>query len=130
MICSFKLINVRSNSSVQRLMVESTQSRPLLVCRLQRNGSYSSFCLKMRFVGQNDESANNFAVISHMILILKIRLKMSKRSHFMKFELNGSSDMSDPLAKHELSILFIYNSIAKMPPFYITKLAFKRNCRT
>ena len=34
-------------------------------------GPCSSFCLKTRFVGYNNESANNFAVISHMILTLR-----------------------------------------------------------
>ena len=41
--------------------------------------------------------------------------------------------MSDQLAKYKLHIcndtLFIYNFIAKMPPFYPTNLVFKRNLR-
>ena len=38
-----------------------------LVKSLEDNGPYSSFCLKTRFVGLNNKSANSFAVISHMI---------------------------------------------------------------
>ena len=51
--------------------------------------SYSSLCLKKRFVGKKDKGAN-FAVISHMILIFRIWLKMSKRIQMIKFELNLS----------------------------------------
>ena len=36
------------------------------------NGRYSSFCLKTRFVGQKDKSANNSAVTNHMILTFRI----------------------------------------------------------
>ena len=51
-----------------------------LVESLEDNGPYSSFCLKTRFVGLNNKSANNFAVISHMILIFRIELKMNRRN--------------------------------------------------
>ena len=37
-----------------------------------RNGPYPSFCLKTRFVWWIDKSTNNFAAISHVILISKI----------------------------------------------------------
>ena len=45
----------------------------------------------MRFVTLNDKSANNFAIISHMILSFRIWLKMSKKKPMLKFELNVSS---------------------------------------
>ena len=49
------------------------------------------FVFKTRFVGQNEKSANKFAVIIHLILIFRIWLKMSKRNQMIKFELNWSS---------------------------------------
>ena len=36
------------------------------------------------------QSESNFAIISHMILIFRICLRMSKRNQMIKFELNLS----------------------------------------
>ena len=75
-------------------LIPNFQSFTIEVKRSHQTGSiyqtpFSSFKLKTRFVGyKNDKSTNNFAVISHMMLIFKVWIKMSNRSQMIIFKLN------------------------------------------